>query len=214
MKQIIIFAVILTSLSCRQASAPDSTAHSFGLGIENKNKIILDSTLQLIDSCSNNNYKVIMEEYINQEFNSFKLTLYRNNKPQFFKLNLTPGKTNIQICNHSYIVLSSACGGPCYGTDFIFLDSNRVQEGYMFSHIAENNENIITHHKDEEFETILIRNLINSKEIAINIGPCENNESYPCGIKKMKVEKNILLITFDSPSQNPRVKEISINEIL
>ena len=174
----------------------------------------IDSTIELIDSCMNIDYKVSLEEFINFDSNAFKLTITKKGLVKTQILNLPPGRTKIENCSKDFIMLGSACGGPCSSIDFIFVNEDRPNEGYMYCHIAENNENIISYHVNEEFEIIKIRNLKNGKEISIDISPCENGMSYPCGISKLKVHKNKLLITFDSPEDNPRQKEININEIL
>lgn len=214
---ILIFLSICLIYSCReQAAAPDAVAYSYGFeNIFNNDTIIkIDSTVKLIDSCHNDNYKAILEEYINLDSNVFKLTIIKDGINEIFNLNLPPGKTNISSCSDIYIVLSSTCGGPCFGNDFHFIKEKRKNEGYMFCHIADNNESIITHHENEEFELIKILNLSNSKEITEYIGPCQNDESYPCGIVKLKVVKNSLIITFDSPIDKPRIKTIDISKIL
>jgi hypothetical protein len=174
----------------------------------------IDSTIELIDSCMNKDYKVKLEEFINFDSNAFKLTITKDGLVKTQILNLPPGRTKIENCSKDIIMLGSACGGPCSSIDFIFVNEDRPNEGYMYCHIAENNENIISYHVNEEFEIIKIRNLKNGKEISLDISPCENEMSYPCGISNLKVHKNNLFIIFDSPEDNPRQKEISIHEIL
>ncbi len=176
--------------------------------------IAVDSTIETIDSCLAKDCKVKLEEYINFDSNAFILTIVTNGLEQTHILDLPPGRTHIENCFKNLIILSSACGGSCSGNDFIFVDEERPNEHYLYCHIAENNPRIISYHINEEFEIIKIRNLKNSKEISIDISPCENEFSYPCGISKLNVSKDKLLITFDSPEDKPRQKEININEIL
>ncbi|HLO53622.1 MAG TPA: hypothetical protein VK169_05000 [Saprospiraceae bacterium] len=183
----------------------------------NENKLALsteDSTLELIDSCLTKEYNVKLEEFINFDSNAFKLTIVKDGIEKIQILDLPPGRTNIEYCSKDLIILGSACGGPCSSKDFIFVNDDRPNEGYQYCHIAENNEKIISYHVNEEFEIIKIRNLKNGKEMSSNISPCENQISYPCGISTLKVGKNKLFITFDSPEHIPRQKEISIVEIL
>ena len=182
-----------------------------------ENKIILspkDSTLELIDSCMTKEYKVKLEEYINLDSNAFILTLFKDGIQKTHILDHPPGRTKIENCTRDFIIFNSYCGGPCTAKDFLFFREERPIEGYMFCHIANNNDNIITHHANEEFEVLKIRNLKNSKEMSVYIGPCYNEISYPCGISNLKVHKNKLFITFDSPENNPKQKEINIHEIL
>lgn len=209
---VILLATLI--LSCKnQATAPDAVAYSYGIG-EIALPSIIDSTIELIDSCVGMDYKTLLEEYINLDSKAFKLTISKNGKEQTQILDLPTGRTHIENCNQDFIILNSACGGPCFTKEIIFVKEERPNEGYMYCHIAENNYKIISYHVDEEFEVIKIRNLKNSKEISLNISPCENEFSYPCGISKIKVFKDKLLITFDSPEGKPRQKEVSIIEIL
>lgn len=183
----------------------------------NENKPILsniDSSIELIATCLTNDYKVKLEEFINFDSNAFKLTIAKDGLEKTQILDLPTGRTNIEKCSKDFIILSSTCGGPCSIKDFIFINEDRPNEEYMYCNKAEGNENIISYHINEEFELIKVRNLKNGKEISLNISPCDNDMSYPCGISKLKVIKNRLFITFDSPENNPRKKEINIIEIL
>lgn len=210
----IVILVANLILSCRnQATAPNSVQYSYGISNDITSAKI-DSTIELIDSCIGINYKAVLEEYINFDSNALKLTVVKGSSKKTQILDLPPGLTSIENCSKDLIILSSACGGPCSSKDFIFVNEDRPNEGYMYCHIAENNEKIISYHVNEEFEIIKIRNLKNGKEISLKISPCENDISYPCGISKLKVVKNKLFITFDSPEDNPRKIEININEIL
>lgn len=173
-----------------------------------------DSRIKFIDTCMTKGYKVKLEEFINFDSNAFKLTIVKDGVQKTQILDLPPRKTKIENCTRDFIIFNSHCGGPCTAKDFLFLREERPTEGYMFCHIANNDDNIITHHENEQFEILKIRNLKNSKEMSVNIGPCCNEISYPCGISTVKVHKNKLFITFDSPENNPRQKEINTIEIL
>ncbi len=174
----------------------------------------IDSSIIFVDSCVSKTYNVRLEEFINFDSNAFKLMVYKDKTIDTFILDLPPGKGIIQNCNENYIVLGSSCGGPCWANDFIFIKEKRKNEVYMYCNIAENNVNIITHHVNEEFNEIKIRNLINSKEFTVDVKPCENNVSYPCGIYKMRITNNFLKITFDSPEDNRRQIKVDITRIL
>ncbi|MCB0515518.1 MAG: hypothetical protein KDD49_05585 [Bacteroidetes bacterium] len=215
--KIILIGFITLISGCRnQANFPYNVESIHGNGRDTSNNSIIktDSTIMLVDSCVSTFYQSTLEEYIIFDLNAFKLAVTKNNTNRIYSLDLPPDRTNIETCNNDYIALSSACGMSCTGKDFIFMNGNRPNEGYMYCQIVDNNSNIITHHVNEEFEVIFIRNLLNSKEIKANIGPCESMKSYPCGIKKLLTKKDSLLITFDAPAAKPRVKEINIKEIL
>jgi hypothetical protein len=53
---------------------------------------------------------------------------------------------------YNWVFVWVSCGGPWYGIDFVFIKENRSPEVYLFCHISENNENIITHKEHEQFE--------------------------------------------------------------
>ena len=203
-----------TFLGCKDSIKNPYRNSKMYVNETNLSLITKDSTFKLIDSCLTKDFKVKLEEFINFDSNAFKLTIIKDGLVKTQILDLPPGRTNIESCSKDLIILGSACGGPCSSKDFIFVNEDRPNEGYMYCNIAENNEKIISYHVNEEFEIIKIRNLKNSKVISVDIGPCENQLSYPCGISKLKVVKNKLFITFDSPEDNPRQKEIDINEIL
>lgn len=209
--------VILTGfiiLGCKDNIKNPDKDTIINVSESNLTPITKDSTIELIDSCLTKDYKVKLEEFINFDSNAFKLTIIKDGIKKTQILDLPTGRTSIENCSKELIILGSACGGPCSSNDFIFVTEDRPNEVYMYCHIAENNEKIISYHVNEEFEIIKIRNLDNGKEISLDISPCEDEMSYPCGISKLKVHKNKLFITFDSPEDNPRQKEIDINEIL
>ena len=133
-----------------------------------------NSTIELIDSCLATDYKVKLEEFINLDSNAIKLTIVKDGLEKVQILDLPPGRTKIENCSKDLIILSSACGGPCSSNDFIFVNEDRPNEGYMYCHIAENDEKIISYHVNEDFEIIKIRNLKNGKEMSSVISPCEN----------------------------------------
>lgn len=221
MKRIIgLLSLILLWVSgCQNQSKPSNQVDgslATNDTILNRSEPILriDSTLELINTCKNKAYEAKLEEFIYFDSNAFLLTITSKDKDKILSLNLPPGRTHIEKCVNNYILLSSACGGPCFGFDFIFLKEERPSESYMYCYIAKSNENIITHIENEEFENVKIRNIKNSKEITIHLDACENVSSYPCGITKIDVSGNMLTIEFDSSERTLRQKQINISEIL
>ncbi|MCB0273125.1 MAG: hypothetical protein KDD46_08925 [Bdellovibrionales bacterium] len=174
----------------------------------------IDSTLELINTCKNKTYEAKLEEFIYLDSNAYLLTITSKDSGKILSLDLPTGRTHIEKCGNNYILLSSACGGPCSGLDFIFLKEKRPSESYMYCHIAKSNENIITHVENEEFENLKIRNLKNGKEITVHIDTCENVSSYPCDITEIDISGSMLKIEFDSSERIPRQKQINIIEIL
>lgn len=207
-------SICLLSTICINCKNANSIHKSEKDNKSNLTVIQVDSTTRYVDSCFSKTYSSRLEEYINFDSNAYVLYINKNKRIDTLILDLPPGKGLIQKCSENYIVISSSCGGPCWGNDFIFLKEKRENEVYMFCNIALNNENIITHHVNEEFEEVKIRNLKNSKEITVDVKPCENNVSYPCGIHKMYVDNSFLSIIFDSPEDNRRQIKVDISSIL
>ncbi len=211
----LIFIIIVIGCSNQTNTPKSGVIKRIEISDQKNPPTPIDSTIEVIDSCTNKYYKAKLEEYINLDSNAFKLTVTQNGVNKYYNLDLRPGLTNIKDCKRQYIVLISTCGGPCSGDEFIFMQEKRPNEGYLFCHIAENNDNIITYHENEEFEIIYIRNLSNGKVIKEDISPCENTISYPCGISKIKIKNRNLIITFDAQEdEQPRIKKIDISTIL
>jgi hypothetical protein len=174
-----------------------------------------NKTLEIVNDCMNQTYNATLSEYINLDSNAFELTIsFKNGQKKLHTLDLPTGRTKIEKCSEGYVLLSSACGGSCYGLDFVFLDSKRNPESYMYSHVATSNEYIISHIENEEFEKLKIRNLQNNKEMTLDISNCEDLNSYPCDIISLTAVKDILTLEFDSSSNTPKRKSISIYSIL
>jgi hypothetical protein len=176
---------------------------------------VIKNKLIFVNECENKTYKATLYEYENLQKDAFVLNiLFKDGRKKDFILDSRPGFTTINHCKKYYVVVGMACGGPCYGRDFIFLDKKRAAEGYTYCNIADSNENIITYIQNEEFEKLHIRNLLNGKEKIVLLHNCEDPISYPCSIMKMDVINQNLVIRFDSAGKKAKKKIIDIGDIL
>lgn len=192
----------------------DTTVNNFDI-TENSINNELDEKLLSIGECINNSYKAILKERINADSNAFVLIIkFKNEYIRVDTLDLRPSLTSIKNCANNYVLLESACGGPCYCGTFVFINSTRPAENYMYFHVSSSNEHIITHIENEEFENLKVHNLENGKEMSVNLGDCVDLNNYPCEIFDIQVKNNTLILTYDSSSENPKKKLVNISTIL
>lgn len=205
---IIVLLAFVFSISCTDKSSNQ---------IESEADLASTDTLknnqfELVNDCKNNSYKAVLSESIDLDSNAFFLTTtFKGGKQKIYNLDLPSGRAKIKNCFKDFIVISSACGGICYGFDFIFLYDDRAPEVYMNCNIADSNEHIISYVEDEIFEKIKIRNLYNGKEMMVELGNCEN---VPCLISKLELIGKKLLLKYDSWSGEPHSKTVNIAAIL
>lgn len=221
-KMLFGIACAMILLSCGKMNKPVNDKENKSTSIESKQESEIrntlheaDSTLELVNDCKNRLYEAKLEEYIHLDSNAFLLTILLENGDQLIRnLDLPSGLSKIEKCSEHYVLLSSACGGPCYGNDFVFLDDKRKTESYMYCHIVPSDEFIISHIENEEFEKLRIRNLMNGKEIVVDISNCEDLNTHPCDILSMKLIRKKLILEFDSSGDTPKRKSVAIDKIL
>jgi hypothetical protein len=109
-------------------------------------------------------------------------------------------------------VVGFPCGGPCYSQVFIFTDNKRPIEQYNYSQKIKNNQNIIAHIKNEQFEKLIIHNFFNSKELIVDIS--DSNLWNYGQMDSMLVKKNNLILYYKSVKKTSKSKTIDLKSIL
>ncbi len=114
-----------------------------------------------------------LEEIPNRDSNAYKLTISsRDGKKRISKiLNTRPQMSRISYCNDLYTAVGFPCGGPCYSDVFVLTDGSKTKQ-FQYSQLISNKPNLIAHIKEEDFQTLRIHNLINDKELLIDISDC------------------------------------------
>lgn len=211
--------LIVILLSCQNASNEKSVKNSNTFNLEKKtNEIekIDENEKRFRDSLyyrESDHFISKLEEIPNRDSNAYKLTIFsKNGVKQFTKiLNTRPQMSMINYCNDFYTVVGFPCGGPCYSQVFVFTDENRPLEQYNFGQSITGNPTIIAHIKNEEFETLLVRNLKNGKEIPIDI-----SDAAPFNFGQMDTlylsEQN-LEIQYLTKNHKTRKRTISLKKI-
>jgi hypothetical protein len=170
--------------------------------------------LDSIYICKNDKYVSVLEEIPNQNSNAYKLTI--TSKKENHKitkiLDTRPRMSRIVDCNDLYTVVGFPCGGPCYSQVFIFTDKDRPIEQYSYAQKVKNNQNMIAHIKNEEFEKLIIHNFLNGKELIVDISDCD---MWNYGqMDSITVKKNNLILFYVSVQKKNKTKTIDLKTIL
>lgn len=200
--------IILTLLSCQ-----NNSKHEI---IPTKPVTVksVEKPKNCIFQCESNHFISRLEEIPNRDKNAFSLTITsKDTKIKFTKiLDTPPGMSKIRYCNDLYTAVGFPCGGPCYSRVFVFTDKNRDVEQYGYPQVVKNNINIIGHIKDEEFENLIIHNLLNSKEIIVHL-PDNNPWNYG-QVDSMFVKNDNLILYYISKNKKSVTKTVKLKGIL
>ncbi|MDI1255964.1 MAG: hypothetical protein PSV16_07665 [Flavobacterium sp.] len=212
---------LLLFLSCqndskqRKKNILPSKKQDSSVGFSKKNYIKSDEKfLDSIYNCENSNFTSVLEEIPNRSSNAYKITITsKKGEKKITKiLDTRPTMSQINYCNDLYTVVGFPCGGPCYSQVFIFTDKNRPVEQYDYAQEVKNNQNIIAHIKNEEFEKLIIHNFLNSKELIVDI-PDSNFWNYG-QMDSMLVRKDNLVLYYVSVKKKNKTKTINLKTIL
>ncbi|MBC6992959.1 hypothetical protein QWY85_04475 [Neolewinella lacunae] len=125
------------------------------------------------------------------------------------------GFSGIKFCTENYVVISMSCGGPCTGDAVIFLDDYNV-ETYMYANYLPNN-NLVLFRKNEQFDSIHIRNLLSKSETVIQIDTCVYDEdawSGYCSTNELFIIDSFLIIDNRALDTTLSNQEINIKKLL
>ena len=214
---LLLFFLIL--FSCQNNSkqktnivlVPKNKVNSVKLS-ETNNTILNKKKLDSSNYCENNKYISVLQEIPNQKSNAYKITITsKNGKEKITKiLDVRPCMSQINYCNNLYTVVGFPCGGPCYSQVFIFTVKDRPIEQYNYSQKVKNNQNIIAHINNEEFEKLIIHNFLNNKELIINIS--DSNMSNYGQMDSMIVKKDRLILHYLSINNKNKIKIIDLKK--
>jgi len=108
-----------------------------------------------------------------------------------------------------------ACGGPCTGDAIIFFDDYRV-ENYMYTKCFPEND-LVIFRKNEQFDSIYIRNLLTGNEVESRIDTCISGEETwlgDCNIDNSFIVDSFLIIENSRIDSTLANQEINIIELL
>jgi hypothetical protein len=178
------------------------------------NVISDEKYLDSVYKCESNDFISKLEEIPNRKSNAYKITIAsKKGKNKITKiLDTRPRMSHINYCNELYTVVGFPCGGPSYSQVFIFTDKNRPIEQYNYSQKVKNNQNIIAHINNEEFEKLIIHNLLNSKELIVDIS--DSNMWNYGQMDSMIVKRNNLILYYVTDKKKNKIKTIDLKTIL
>jgi len=175
----------------------------------------INKELTLLYDCTNSYYSAYLYEFINRDSLDYflKVKLIDSNIEKVFTLDLVSGKTRLKHCNEEYIVLSSFCGGPCYGDDLVFINEDRI-ESFSYAMYVHEKPNLILHIQNEMFEEIILHNLDTHKEQKIDISDCWDLNYHPCSIDSLYIINEKLILEYLVDSTTNGKKKVDISSIL
>lgn len=181
---------------------------------EDTTAVQTERTVFLIDHCDDNNYSAMLEKDKLKGNDSCILRIKSKEKTidKFEILNVPADKSSISYCANDYVVVGFSCGGPCYSQVFVFTD-NRKNKQFAFGQRISNNQNVIAHIRNEEFETLIIHNLKTDKEIQVDIS--DNNAEWNYGhMDTLYMKQDKLFIEYPTTENQTKMKSISLEGIM
>lgn len=165
-------------------------------------------------SCNNTVYLSRLAENKSLDSNAFILSIESLDGKLVRKdtMDLPLGLAAIRTCTDDYTLISFACGGPCYTEVFVFIKQDRPNEYFSYSQRVEGNSNLIAHIRNEEFETLIVRNFDTKKELKVDISDAA--ELTYGVMESLHVEKNNLVVYYYSNTNKLTKKTVKLNAIL
>jgi hypothetical protein len=178
-----------------------------------KNEIV--DSFKIVNDCSNDIFSAVLEENLILDSNAFKLTI--KSKPGQIKkvqiLNVRPRFSKINYCTKDYVVVGFSCGGPCYSQVFVPVNENKPIQQFDFARQVYGIPNIITHFINEEFDSLVVQNLDNGKNLKIDISDISDKTFIP-SMDTQYIVNEKFVVKYDSDSKHPKKKVIDLQEIL
>lgn len=217
---ILLFAIVV--FGCQTNTDDLVTENKNSLELENKSldSINIDEEEKRFrDSLyyrESENFISKLEEIPDRDSNAYKLTIASKNGTIKFEkiLNTRPQRSMINYCTDLYTVVGFSCGGPCYTQVFVFTDQNRPSEQYSYGQRVNGYPNIIAHIREEEdeyFEKLYVRNLLNGKELKVDIS--DGHFINYGHMDTIYIIKNDLIIIYPS-NKRQKKKMVNIESIL
>jgi hypothetical protein len=220
MKPFLTLALImlLLSLACRNGNQSKQKKNQPSSGdIISKNSDAnptqVDS-IQLINTCENESFISELRENTNLNTNGYILTIKSKDgvKKIVSRLDLPPGKAQINYCIDEYTVVGFSCGGPCYSQVFVFTEESKANEQFAFCQRIGNNPNLIAHIEKEEFEELIIHSFDTGKELKIDVS--DSNFWNYGHMDTLFTIKNNLILRYTPENKPQKQKTINLEKIL
>lgn len=153
---------------------------------ENRFKFIIDNSSNSYESpdllCDSNNFIFLIK---NNNDGSYNLKVFdKISEELMITKNLNnhrPEYVSLRFCSDELIILSTLCGGPCIKDDVYYINELDDRQSYMYAQYI-HDENLVLYRKNEEFDRLLIRNMILNKEILVVLDTCLNRDSEWAGL--------------------------------
>ena len=165
-------------------------------------------------SCNNAVYSSKLAENKSLDKNAFILSIETLDGKLIRKdtLDLPLGLAAIRTCTDDYTLIRFSCGGSCYTEVFLFTKEDRPNEYFSFSQQVKDKPNLITHIRNEEFETLIIYNFDTKKELKVDISDA-SKMNYGI-MESLNVENNNLILHYFSNANQLTKKTVNIKAIL
>lgn len=216
-----LFSALILSIfvsSCSEKNeVHKSTSSMIGDIVSASENQINEGDEKLLDNdyiCENDAFISVLEELPNEESNAYRIKITsKDGKKEFIKvLDTRPRMSKIVECNSTYTVVGFPCGGPCYSQVFVFTDENKPIEQFDYVQRVEGNDNIIAHIKDEEFEKLIVHNLLNGRELIVDI-----SDRYLLNYSQMDsliLKKDKLILYYEAVDKQYKTKIVDLKSLL
>lgn len=168
---------------------------------------------KMVDTCKSNNYVSVLYELPKQDSASFELKIVTNDGMPLIqkKLNIRPEMSHIRGCNDVYTMIGFPCGGPCSARVFIFTDRRRPIKQFSYVSEVKNNEEVISYIKNEDFDHLILHNLVTSKEMIVDI--TDMNKWYYGHPDSLVIKNKWLEIYYSNHDKKGTSKKVSIEDL-
>jgi len=209
---ILITLAIPASCNSEKKSKEKTNHHSDKKEIA---KNIQTDSIHFINKCENNAFVSELRENKNLNTNGYTLTIKSKDgskKITTHRLDLPPGRAQINYCINEYTVVGFSCGGPCYSQVFVFTKEEKANEQFAFSQRIGNNPNLIAHIENEEFEELIIHSFETGKELKIDVS--DSNFWNYGHMDTLFMIKNNLILKYTPEDKPQKQKTVNLEKIL
>ncbi|MCC7453378.1 MAG: hypothetical protein IT222_04365 [Crocinitomix sp.] len=171
-------------------------------------------SIRFIEECRKDEFIYTINYNITQNTNAVIVSVQSLNggDKKLERLNLNPDLTHIERCTDSYTVINGSCGGPCSVRYYVFTEKDKPTEVYYYSDYVSNDSTFLTHIRDEIFESLLVRNLENGKELIVDMSDAD--PEYFGNIDSMYFERGELVLYFPTRDLKSGRKVVNLGPIL
>lgn len=211
-KRMLYLFLILKICSCEQSQ--DKLEKKSPTSKEKIELMAYKDSLRFLQECRTEEYVSSIHHNITQNTNAVNVSVQSlsSGDKKLERLDLNPDLTHIETCTNSYTVINGSCGGPCSVRYYVFAEKDKPTEVYYYSHYVSNDSTFLTHIRDEIFESLLVRNLENGKELIVDMSDAD--PEYFGNIDSMYFERGELVLYFPTRDLKPGRKVVNLGPIL